>query len=145
MIDYRHLYALVRDCCDREEDRGKALDAKLTTLIAGVTALIGFALHSALSPWSSVAAVFGIVPLGCLFGALMVKRGRLAPTPESLATFYPEYPVRTLRESVTAMTRTWRTNAELNEMRAARLDVSVVLTAIVAVGFLIAQSAAMVH
>ena len=114
-------------------------------MIAGVTALIGFALRAALSPWSAAAAILALVPLGCLFSALMVKRERLAPTPESLVTFYPEYPVRTLRDSIIAMTRIWRTNVELNEMRAARLDVAVVLALIAAAAFLVAQFVATFH
>jgi hypothetical protein len=77
----------VLDCCEREDDRGKALDAKMTTLIAGVLALIGFAFRSGPTPWSTAAAVMAFVPLVFLFGALMVRRGRLAPTPESLETF----------------------------------------------------------
>jgi hypothetical protein len=139
VIDYRYLYSLVLQCCEREEERGKALDGKITTSIAGVTALIGFAIRSPSSPLGASAALLAVIPLVSLFGALMVRRGRVAPTPESLETFFPEYPVRTLRDSVTAMTRICRTNAELNEMKSARLDIAVTFAAFATAAFLAAQ------
>jgi hypothetical protein len=145
VIDYRYLYSLILECCAREEERGKALDGKITTLIAGVTALIGFAIRSPSSPLSTSAALLAVVPLVSLFGALMVRRGRVAPTPESLETFFPEYPVRTLRDSVTAMTRICRTNAELNEMKAARLDIAAILAAFATAAFLFVQAVAAFH
>jgi hypothetical protein len=130
----------VLDRCEREDDRGKSIDAKITALIAGVMAFIGFSARLPVSPWTAVETIVFLVPLGVLLGAFMIERGRLAPTAESLGTFFPEYPVTTLRDAIDAMTRVCRSNAEINDRKAARLDVAVVLTGAVAAVVFISQA-----
>ena len=44
-VDYRYQFELMRDRVEREEDRGKSLDGKIATVIAGITASIGFSLR----------------------------------------------------------------------------------------------------
>jgi hypothetical protein len=53
--------------------------------------------------------------------------------------------VRTLRDSVTAMTRIWQMNVDLNEMKSARLDAAVVLTAFATAACLGAQLVSAFH
>jgi hypothetical protein len=122
----------VLDRYGHEDDRGKSIDAKITALIAGVLAFIGLSARFPVSLWTAVETIVFLAPLGVLLGAFMTERGRLAPTAESLGTFFPEYPVTTLRDAIDAMTRVCRSNARINDRKAARLDIAVVLTGVIA-------------
>jgi hypothetical protein len=60
------LFQLVADRAEREEDRGKTLDAKITALLAGVVTFIGFSFRLQSTPWSTGAALIYFIPLGFL-------------------------------------------------------------------------------
>jgi hypothetical protein len=139
VIDYRYLFSLVLDRCAREDDRGKSLDAKITALIAGVVGFIAFSGRMQPSVWNAVETLAYLVPLGLLLRAFMVERGAIAPTAESLRTFFPEFPVTTLRDAVAAMTRACAANARINDTKAGRLDVAVVFTAVTTAIVLVTQ------
>ena len=138
-VDYRYLYQLVDDRAKREEERGKTLDAKITALLAGAVAFIGFTFRLQSTPWSAATALLYIIPLGCLLSAFMTKPGRIAPTPESLVTFFPQYPETTLRDAVLAMERSCRENDHINDTKIRRLDLATILTAAATTIVLITQ------
>jgi len=129
------------DRAEREEDRGKMLDAKITALLAGVVTFIGFSFRLQATPWSAGTALLYLIPLGVLFSAFMTKRGVLSPTPESLVTFFPEYPTATLRNAVLAMERSCRTNDRINDTKTRRLDVATASTGVATLIVLVSQFA----
>jgi hypothetical protein len=116
-VDYRYLYQIVAERAEREEDRGKTLDAKITALLAGVVTFIGFSFRMQATPWTTGAALIYCVPLGLLLSAFMTKRGAISPTAESLVTFFPQYPTTTLRDAVLAMERSCRRNDRVNDTK----------------------------
>lgn len=73
--------------------------------------------------------MFYLIPLLLLLGAFMVERGARAPSAESLRTFFPQFPVTTLRDTIAATARASAENARINDMKTGRLDIAVVLTA----------------
>jgi hypothetical protein len=140
VIDYRYLYSIVLDRCQAEDERGRSLDSKLTSLIAGVVAFIGLSSRFPPSVVNAEETLLYLIPLSVLLAAFMVDRVRLAPSAESLGTFFATYPVRTLRDAVDAMTRVYRLNAVTNDRKAARLDFSVVATVVATGIVLVTQS-----
>jgi hypothetical protein len=140
-VDYRYLYEIVTDRSKREEDRGKALDAKITALLAGAVAFIGFTFRLQFTPWSAVTGLLYVIPLGFLLAAFMTKPARIAPTVESLVTFFPQYPDTTLREAVLSMERSCRANDRINDIKLRRLDLATVLTATITAAALVTQFA----
>lgn len=138
-VDYRYLYQLVADRAEREEDRGKTLDAKITALLAGVVTFIGFSFRMQATSWTTGAALIYCVPLGVLLSAFMTKRGAISPTAESLVTFFPQYPTTTLRDAVLAMERSCRRNDRANDTKTRRLDVATVMTAVATMIVLVSQ------
>jgi hypothetical protein len=78
VIDYRYLYSLILDRYEREEDRGKSIDAKITASIAGVTAFIGFSTRVQPTVFNAAESLFYLIPLLLLLGAFMVERGARA-------------------------------------------------------------------
>lgn len=140
-VDWRYLYGLVLERAEREEDRGKTLDSKVTTLLGGVVAFIGFSFRINASAWSTGAALLYFIPLVFLLSALLTKRGKRAPTAESLVKYFPAYPVSTLKEGVEAMLIADVTNESINDRKAARVDLAAILTGIVTIVVLITQFA----
>ncbi|MDB5071811.1 MAG: hypothetical protein JWM87_2922 [Candidatus Eremiobacteraeota bacterium] len=140
-VDYRYLYEIVADRSKREEDRGKVLDAKITALLAGAVAFIGFTLRLQFTSWSAVTGLLYVIPLGFLLAAFMAKPARVAPTVESLVTFFPQYPDTTLRDAVLAMERSCRANDRINDIKLRRLDLATVLTATITAAALVTQFA----
>jgi hypothetical protein len=120
----------VLDRLDREDDRGKALDAKITAVLAGITACLGLAVRVRQSVALEIETMFYFIPLSVSLSAFLVRRGASAPTAESLETFFPEFPVTTMRDAVTAVTRACRENIRINDRKAARLDIAVALMAL---------------
>jgi hypothetical protein len=70
--------------CEREDERGKAIDAKITSVLAGVIAFIGFSIRAQSSLWTAVETLVYLVPLGVLLNAFRTERRVRAPEPESL-------------------------------------------------------------
>jgi hypothetical protein len=138
-VDWRYLYGLVLERTEREEDRGKTLDAKVTTLLGGVVAFIGFSFRVNASVWGAGAALLYFIPLVVLFDALLTKRGKRAPTAESLTKYFPAYPVSTLKEGVQAMLIADSTNEKINDRKAARVDLAAILTGVVTIIVLVTQ------
>jgi hypothetical protein len=138
-VDFRYLYDLVEICSVREQDRGKALDAKITSLLAGVVAFIGFSFRVQSTIWSAAAAISYLFPLAFLFSAFMTKLEIRAPSVQSLQRNFPSYPVTTLRDAITAMTSACAINKRINDVKAARLNVAAVLTALATVVVLAEQ------
>jgi Ca2+/Na+ antiporter len=132
---------LVLERTEREEDRGKTLDSKVTTLLGGVVAFIGFSFRVNASVWSAGAALLYFIPLAVLFDALLTKRGKRAPTAESLTKYFPAYPVSTLKESVDAMLIADAANERINDRKAVRVDIAAIMTGIVTIVVLITQFA----
>jgi hypothetical protein len=144
-VDYRYLYEIVADRAEREEDRGKSLDAKITALLAGIVAFIGFMVRLPLTPLNAGTALVYVVPLAFLLAAFATRPSRIAPTVESLVTFFPRYPATTLRDAVLAMERSCRENVRINDTKNRRLDVATSLTAIATGIILFTQFAAAVR
>jgi cell division protein FtsW (lipid II flippase) len=138
-VDWRYLYSLILERTEREEDRGKLLDAKVTSLLGGVVAFIGFSFRVNVSAWSSGAALLYIIPLAFLLSALLADRGESAPTAKSLHRYFSAFPVSTLKESTDAMLIANALNESANDRRAARADLATILTGIVTVLVLITQ------
>ena len=138
-VDYRYLYGLVVERREREEDRGKAIDAKVTSLLAGVVAFIGFSFRLQSSVWIAACALLYLVPLAFLLNAFMTKSEDRVPAPEALETFFPEYPTTTLRKAVSATVHACRADEAINNRKATRLDVATVLTAVVTATVLVTQ------
>jgi cell division protein FtsW (lipid II flippase) len=129
----------VADRAEREDDRNKALDAKITALLAGVVAFIGFSFRLQVSSWSAIAALLYLGPLGFLLAALMTKPNKIAPTAEALVTFFPLYPVQTLRDAIITMERACRMNDRFNDTKARRLGFATALTAAATAVVLVTQ------
>jgi hypothetical protein len=108
---------------------GKAIDAKITALLAGIVAFIGFSLRLQLKGWSTGSALIYLVPLGFLLSAFMTRRGALAPSVEAFETFFPEYPVTTVKKAVGAVASACRTNQRVNKRKSSRLELATLLTA----------------
>jgi hypothetical protein len=129
-VDYAYLYGVIVERAVREEDLAKTLDAKITALLAGVVGFIGFSFRLPVSPWSAGSTLIYLIPLGFLLSAFLTKRGPLAPNVESMETFYPEYPVTTMRKAARAVSSACRVNQQINDQKAARLEIATALTAI---------------
>jgi hypothetical protein len=80
-VDWRYLYSLILERTEREEDRGTLLDAKVTSLLGGVVAFIGFSFRVNVSAWSSGAALLYIVTV-----VVLVTQFCLAWTMHDLGT-----------------------------------------------------------
>jgi hypothetical protein len=124
---------------EREEDRGKTLDSKVTSLLSGVVAFIGFSFRVNVSVWSAGAALHYIIPLIFLFSAFLIERGESAPSTESLTRSFPLYPVSTFKDGIDAMLMVNRKNLSVNALKAARVDLGTILTGIVTGIVLITQ------
>jgi hypothetical protein len=59
----------------------------------------------------------------------MTRRGALAPSVEAFETFFPEYPVSTMKKAVGAVASACRTNQRVNQRKSSRLEVATLLTA----------------
>lgn len=138
-VDRRYLYSLVLERIERAEDRGKTLDAKVTALLGGVVAFIGFSFRGNVSIWTAGAALLYVIPLGFLFSAFLIQRGESAPTAESLRRYFPAFPVSTLKDGIDAMLIADAKNAAVNELKAARVDLATIMTGIVTAVVLISQ------
>lgn len=138
-VDWRYLYSLVLERIEREEDRGKTLDSKVTSLLSGVVAFIGFSFRVNVSVWSAGAALLYIIPLIFLFSAFLIERGESAPSTESLMRSFPTYPVSTLKDGIEAMLMVNKKNLSVNALKAARVDLATILTGIVTGIVLITQ------
>ncbi|HTD34651.1 MAG TPA: hypothetical protein VK665_13365 [Candidatus Elarobacter sp.] len=112
--DYQYLYQLIAERADREDDRSKEIDAKATALLY-------------------------CVPLAFLLRVFMSKRGAIAPSPESLVTFFPQYPTATLRRAIVAMERSCRTGERINDKKTRRLEWATILMAGTTVCVLVLQ------
>lgn len=120
---------MIVDRAEREEEFGKAVDAKITALLAGIVAFMGFSFRLQLNGWNIGSALIYLVPLGLLLSAFMTRRGPIAPSVEALETFFPQYPVSTMKKAVGAASTACRTNQRINDRKANRLDIATVLTA----------------
>jgi Ca2+/Na+ antiporter len=123
------LYDVIVDRAEREEDLGKAIDAKITALLAGIVAFMGFSFRLQLKGWNTGSALVYLVPLAFLLSAFMTKRGALAPSVDAFETFFPQYPVSTVKKAVGAVASACRTNQRINERKASRLEIATLLTA----------------
>jgi len=103
----------MRDRVEREEDRGKSLDGKVASVIAGIVASIGFSLRVNGSAATYVTAMLYLAPLITLFRAFRTKSLREAPTAESILRYFGAYPVTTLKEGSEAMMNAIREIASL--------------------------------
>jgi hypothetical protein len=130
---------MIVDRAEREEDFGKAIDAKITALLAGVVAFIGFSFRLQLKGWSGGAALVYLVPLGFLLSAFMTKLGPLAPSVDAVETFFPQYPASTLKKAARAVASACRTNQRINDRKASRLELATLLTAAATAVVLVVQ------
>lgn len=140
-VDWRYLYEIIREQTEREENRGRALDTTVTALLGGVVAFIGFSLRASESEWSAAAALLYFIPLLVLGQALLTKRGERAPSVESLRTYFPTYPVSTLKQGVDSMLLADAANENINNRKAARIELAAILTGLVTTIILITQVA----
>lgn len=104
------------------------IDAKITALLAGIVAFMGFSFRFQLKGWSTGSALIYVVPLGFLLSAFMAKRGALAPSVEAFETFFPEYPVTTVKKAVSAVASACCTNQRVNKRKASRLELATLFT-----------------
>lgn len=140
-VDYRYLYELVRDRYEREEERIKSLDGKLTALLAGVVASIGFSFRAQVSAASAGAALLYLVPLGLIAWAYTIHLEKFAPTAEALQASFPAYPVSTLVEAIEAMRIANAINVGMHDRKAAVLDRAIIATLAVTLVVLVMQLA----
>lgn len=138
-VDWRYLYSLVLERVERAEDRGKTLDAKVTSLLGGVVAFIGFSFRGNVPGWSAAAALLYIIPLGFLFSAFLIQRGETAPTANALRRYFPAFPVSALKDGIDAMLIVDARNRAVNQVKAARVDLATIMTGIVTAVILITQ------
>jgi hypothetical protein len=137
--DYRYLYELLSERVTREEDRGKGIDAKATAMLAGIVAFIGFSFRLQYTAFSTAAALLYCVPLSFLLSVFLAERPAIAPSPESLVTFFPQYPTETLRKAIAAVERSCRAGIRVNATKARRLDIATILMALTTVVVLVVQ------
>jgi hypothetical protein len=135
----------MRDRVEREEDRGKSLDGKIASVIAGIVASIGFSLRVNGSAATYLAAMLYLIPLVTLFRAFRTKALREAPTAESIVHFFGAYPVSTLKEGCVAMMMAITENRVINDKKANFFDVGVLLTILATVIVLAVQVAIAVY
>ncbi len=133
------MYGLVLERIERDEDYRRSLESKLTSLLSGVVAFIGFSFRVNISPWTAGAALLYIVPLGFLFNAYLMKRGQWASTPASLRRSFPLFPISALRESIDAMLLANAESVAITTRKAGAVDCAIVLTGLVTVIVLITQ------
>jgi len=115
------------------------LDAKVTSLLGGVVAFIGFSFRVNVSAWSSGAALLYIFPLAFLLSALLASRGESAPTAKALHRYFPTFPVSTLMESLDAMLLANAMNEAANDRKAGRVDIATIMIGVVTAIILITQ------
>jgi hypothetical protein len=127
-VDYRYQFELMRDRVEREEDRGKSLDGKIASVIAGIVASIGFSLRVNGTAVTYAAAMLYLVPLITLFRAFRTKPLREAPTAESILRYFVNFPVSTLREGCQAMMNAITDNRIINDRKANLFDLGVLFT-----------------
>lgn len=130
---------MVADRADREGDRSKEIDAKATALLAGIVAFIGFSFRTQMTPSSAITALLYCIPLAFLLRVFMSAREAIAPSPESLVTFFPEYPTATLRKAVFAMERSCRSSERVNDQKMRRLESATLLMAGTTICVLVVQ------
>jgi phage shock protein PspC (stress-responsive transcriptional regulator) len=138
-VDWRYLYEIVAKRADRELDRGSSFDGKLAALLAGVVAGIGFSFRISPSPVTTWAAFLYIIPLVFILDAFLTRLGKEAPTPKSLAEYFPTYPVTTLKSAVAAMVEAAEFDKNLNDRKASRIAFAVLALGIVTALVILAQ------
>ena len=144
-VDYRYQFDLMRDRVEREEDRGKSLDGKIASVIAGIVASIGFSLRVNGTVATYAAAMLYLIPLITLFRAFRTKPLREAPTAESILRYFGAYPVTTLKEGGEAMMNAILENRIINDKKANLFDIGILLTIIVTILVLGVQVALAAH
>jgi hypothetical protein len=138
-VDHRYLYSLVAAQLDREDDRGRAMDAKLATLLAGVVAGIGFSFRATSSVITSIAALLYTIPLALIVVAYTTKLAQDAPKPDALARTFRTFPISTMTSAIDAMVIAYADNRKLHSTKANIFDYAVLATLVVTVLVLIAQ------
>jgi hypothetical protein len=138
-IDYRYLYDLVHDRYVRNEERGKALDAKLAALLTGVVAATGFSFRLNASFVNAITALLYLAPLALIASAYTAKLRDVAPTIHSMERSFPTYPVSTIVEAIAAMRMANEANARAFDQKAAYLDYAVAATLVATLATLLAQ------
>jgi phage shock protein PspC (stress-responsive transcriptional regulator) len=138
-VDYRYLYGLIATQVDREDARGRALDTKIATLLAGVVAGIGFSFRATPTVVTSAAAFLYVVPFCLIASAYTTKLTQDAPKPGAIAASFPAYPVSTLTSSISAMLTAYAESRTLHSVKAARFDFAFLATIIVTAIVLAAQ------
>jgi len=108
-------------------------------MLAGIVAFIGFSFRLPYSASGAIMALLYCVPLAFLLRVFMSKRGAIAPSPESLVTFFPQYPTATLRRAIVAMERSCRTGERINDKKTRRLEWATILMAGTTVCVLVLQ------
>ena len=114
-------------------------------MLAGIAAFIGFSFRLQYTPFSAAAALLYCVPLGFLLSIFSTARAEIAPSPESLVTFFPEYPIATLRKAIFAMERACRAGDRINVMKARRLETATLLMALTTTIVLVVQFFTSLH
>jgi hypothetical protein len=138
-VDYYYLYEIVAKQILREDERGRAMDAKLATLLAGVVAGIGFSFRTTPALETSAAAFLYVIPLGLIVFAYTTKIKQDAPRPDVLAANFPTFPVSTLKNATTAMVSAYTDNRHLHTAKATLFDFAVLTTFAVTVIVLISE------
>jgi L-cystine uptake protein TcyP (sodium:dicarboxylate symporter family) len=126
---------------EREEDRGKSLDGKIASVIAGIVASIGFSLRVNGSAVTYAAAMLYLIPLIALFRAFRTKPLREAPTAESILRYFATFPVSTLKEGCQAMMNAITENRSINDMKTNLFDLGVLFTIVTTIVVLVVQVA----
>jgi len=140
-IDYRYQFELMRDRVEREADRGKGLDGKIASILAGIVASIGFSLRLDGSVVTNLAAMLYLFPMITLFLAFRTQALLDAPKAESILRYFETYPVSLLKEGVNAMMTAIKKNRSINDRKANLFDRAVLLTIIATTIVLVAQVA----
>jgi hypothetical protein len=123
--DWRYLYSMVHDRFEAERGRGRALDQKIGVLLAGAIAAMAFTYANGPQGWWSLGLLVFLGPLTFLLAAFKTRRGKDAPTIESLANAFPYYPNTTLRSAITAMVEAENFDRHLHDRKAARSDLAI--------------------
>lgn len=114
-------------------------------MLAGIVAFIGFSFRLQYTPLNAATALSYCVPLGFLLHVFMSKREAIAPSPESLVTFFPRYPEEALRKAVFAMERACRFSERINDAKTRRLEWATILMAVTTICVLVVQFAVALH
>lgn len=130
-VDYRYQFELMRDRVEREEDRGKGLDGKIATVLAGITASIGFSLRINAHPATYAVTFLYMLPLIWLFRGFRTAPLKESPTAESIHDSFGEYPISTLAVGIQAMMQAIKDNRSINDRKADLLDVGIIQSIVV--------------